>query len=363
MKPAANKPPMKANDPPRPPAVAEAPDIRTHLRKAIAARRDLIERLRGSSPSAEGPAFRVFSGGADGAEGIFIDIYGPGAVLIEYEGRTPKWAIINRDFAAKILEVLKPLGVTAIYRKPFARDRTKMGGDLPAIALSAKPAAGEALPEAITIRELAWKLEVQLYTGLSTGLFLDQRDNRAYVARWVKARSAGRPPAVLNTFAYTCAFSVAAAMAGAATTSVDISPKYLDWGKRNFALNGIDPEAHRFAKMDTFEFFAYAKRKELTYDFLIIDPPSFASGSKKKGIRPFSSTADFGRLIREAASLMNPRGVIFASTNTQELCLPGRLDREITKGLGKPPRWIRLPAPPEDFARERERFAARAFEV
>ena len=79
------------------------------------------------------------------------------------------------------------------------------------------PAAGESLPEAILIREHGWNLEIRLYDGLSTGLFLDQRENRRFVADWVKdrARGAGKPPTVLNTFAYTCAFSVAAATAGA----------------------------------------------------------------------------------------------------------------------------------------------------
>jgi 23S rRNA (cytosine1962-C5)-methyltransferase len=207
-----------------------------------------------------------------------------------------------------------------------------------------------------------------LYDGLSTGLFLDQRENRRFVADWVKdrARGSGKPPTVLNTFAYTCAFSVAAATAGAITASVDVSGRYLDWGKRNFQHNNLDPALHRFAKMDTFEFFGYAKRKGLTFDLIILDPPSFASGNKKKGIRPWSSVADYARLVGEASSLLNPRGVILASTNTQELCRPGRLEREILKGLGgagKPPRWLRLPDMPLDFARDSERFAARAFAV
>src|SRR5205823_5213751 len=98
------------------------------------------------------------------------------------------------------------------------------------------------------------------------------------VAEWVTQRrkDSGRgaePPAVLNTFAYTCAFSVAAAAAGASTASVDVSPRYLDWGKRNFTHNGLDPAPHRFARMDTFEFLGYAKRKQLAFDLIILDPP------------------------------------------------------------------------------------------
>jgi len=326
------------------------------LAAAIARRKPLLAR-------AHTDAMRVFSGASDGIDGVFIDIYGPGCVVNLYEGRAPRG--LEPVAASEALRCLIPLGVHAVYLKPFAKDRSKMGGELPPVVTDPTPAAGEPLPESILIREHDWKLEIRLYDGLSTGLFLDQRENRRFVADWVKdrARASGKPPTVLNTFAYTCAFSVAAATAGAITASVDVSGRYLDWGKRNFQHNGLDPALHRFAKMDTFEFFGYAKRKGLKFDQIILDPPSFASGNKKKGIRPWSSVADFARLVSEASALLNPKGVIFASTNTQELCRPGRLEREIVKGLGKPPRWLRLPDMPLDFARDSERFDARAFAV
>jgi 23S rRNA (cytosine1962-C5)-methyltransferase len=314
-------------------------------------------------------AVRVFSGRADGVDGVFVDIYGPGATLIVYEGRAPR-AFEAAKEARGVLAALGPLGVRAVYIKPFARDRSRMGGVLPDIVTSPVPAAGETLPESIILREHGWNLEVRLFDGLSTGLFLDQRDNRAWVHRFAqervaKARSGGGEgsgqPAVLNTFAYTCAFSVAAATGGAVTTSVDVSARYLDWGKRNFTHNALDPAPHRFAKMDTFEFFAYARRKGLSYDLIILDPPSFAAGNKKKGVRPWSAVADYARLVHEASALLRKGGVILASTNTQELCRAGRLGREIEKALGEEPRWMKLPPVPTDFARDHERFMARAF--
>lgn len=309
-------------------------------------------------------AVRVFSGGADGVEGVFVDVYGAGATLIVYEGRAPAWFDAGEQ-AGVVLRALEPVGVRAVYVKPFARDRSRLGGVLPAEATGAVPAAGGAMPEAYTVREHEWNLEVRLYDGLSTGLFLDQRDNRRWVNRAVKDRAARREDggavAVLNTFAYTCAFSVAAALGGAQTTSVDVSGRYLEWGKRNFAHNGLDAAQHRFAKMDTFEFFAYARRKLLSYDLVILDPPSFAAGNRKKGVRAFSSVSDYSALVHEASGLLRPGGAIFASTNTQELCRPGRLEREIEKALGDEPRWIGLPPAPLDFARDRERFVARAF--
>ncbi|MFO0859145.1 MAG: class I SAM-dependent methyltransferase [Phycisphaerales bacterium] len=327
------------------------------LLASLARRKPLLDRKQTQ-------AFRVLSAEADGFPGVFVDVYGPGAVLIAYEGRAPR-SFDPAAEARNALQVLGPLGVRAVYFKPFAKDRSKMGGELPPVVTDREPAAGEPQPDFLLIREHDWKLEIRLYDGLSTGLFLDQRENRRFVADWVhqRTKARGKSPTVLNTFAYTCAFSVAAARAGATTASVDVSPRYLDWGKRNFEHNGLDPTPHRFARMDTFEFLAYAGRKGLTFDFIILDPPSFASGNKKKGIRPWSSVADYSRLVREAAALLEPQGVLFASTNTQELCRPGRLEHEIVQGLGRTPRWLRLPEMPLDFARDRERFSARAFVV
>jgi 23S rRNA (cytosine1962-C5)-methyltransferase len=334
-----------------------AGSLQSLLAKAVERRRELI-----ASNTTE--AMRVFCGQADGMDGVFVDVYGSGAVLIVYEGRAPRSFDFDTE-AAATLDVLRPLGVHAVYVKSFAKDRSRLGGELPACTTDPKPAAGEPLPEAITIREHDWSLEIRLYDGLSTGLFLDQRDNRKFIAEFCakRLRETKKPPAVLNTFAYTCAFSVAAARGGAITTSVDVSGRYLDWGKRNFALNGFDVAAHRFAKMDTFEFFGYATRKNLKYDVIILDPPSFASGSKKKGIRPWSSVDDYARLVREAGKLLNRGGMILASTNTAALCRGGQLDREIAKGLGRSPKWIPLPPSPMDFERDQDRFAARAWTI
>ncbi len=352
---------MPAPPPPPPPPTPDSdslpPDaaFATALARAIARRAPLIKARKTE-------AFRVFGGLSDGLDGIMLDVYGDGAVLIVYEGRAPR-SLDHGAAAHAALDALGPLGVRAVYLKPFAKDRSRIGDELPPIVTDPTPAAGKPLQESQLIREHEWTLEVRLFDGLSTGLFLDQRENRRWVCEWVRARSrgGGGPPHVLNTFAYTCAFSVAAAVAGATTASVDVSGRYLDWGKRNFAHNRLDPAAHRFARMDTFEFFGYAQRKDLRYDLIILDPPSFASGSKKKGIRPWSSVADYARLVREAAPLLAPGGAIFASTNTTELCQRGRLDREIVGALGREPEWLGLPEPPVDFGNDRGHFAARAF--
>lgn len=357
---------QRAAPPARPPVAGAARGAppRTLRRLLVAA----LERRRGLIDKGRTRAFRAFSGDVDGADGVYIDVYGEGAVLIVYEGRMPRGFDAAKE-AAVVLDVLRPLGVRGVYLKPFAKDRSKLGGALPAVVTQATPAAGDVVSEALVVREVDWRLEVRLYDGLSTGVFLDQRENRAFVRDWCAARvKRGEPVSLLNTFAYTCAFSVAGAMGGATTTSVDVSGRYLDWGKRNLALNGFDVEgeegSHRFVRMDTFEFFAYAERKGLKYDLIVLDPPSFAAGSKKDKVAPWSSVEGYARLVSVAVKRLSSGGMVLASTNTVELCRDNgkRFEREVVKGLGgKKPKWVELPAAPLDFAGERDRFAARAF--
>src|SRR3984957_5370116 len=118
--------------------------------------------------------------------------------------------------------------------------------------------------------------------GYSVGLFLDQRDNRRrFLANHVAADfplfpggAAGAE--VLYTFAYPCGFSVCAAKSGARTTSLDLSKKYLDWGKRNFALNGLETSAHDFIFGDAFDWMRRLAKKNRRFDAIILDPPTFS---------------------------------------------------------------------------------------
>lgn len=339
------------------------PDLSALFAKALARRRPLLDR-------GHTQAWRALSGEFDGVPGVYADMLGPAAVLNVYEGRTPP-GFDARRASRELLASLNSAGVEAraVYVKPFVRDRSRLGGDLPPGVTSHDPAAaggagtpvGEGDASAVTIREHSISLEIRLSDGLSTGLFLDQRENRAWVHDLARR---GRARRVLNTFSYTCAFSVAAAAGGAEeVTSVDVSNKYLEWGKHNFTLSQLAPDKHRFAKMDSFEFLNYAKRKGFAYDLIILDPPSFGSGNKSKGIRPWSAVADYARLVREASALLAPRGTLLASTNNTELCAPGRLQRELIAGYGRKPRWVPLPPPGEDTRHEQGRVAHLAFEA
>ena len=124
--------------------------------------------------------------------------------------------------------------------------------------------------EELVIRENGVNFAIRFNEGASVGLFLDQRDNRRRLL--TNHVAAGFPlfpngaagVQVLNVFAYTCAFSVCAARAGATTTSLDLSRKYLDWGRRNFQLNGLDPAQHDFIYGDAFDWLRRLAKKGRT---------------------------------------------------------------------------------------------------
>ena len=179
---------------------------------------------------------------------------------------------------------------------------------------------GEAAPERFTIRENGVRFELSFHEGYSVGLFLDQRDNRrrfltGQVAADFRLQTPDSRPEILNCFAYTCGFSVCAALAGARTTSLDLSKKYLEWGKRNFALNGLDPAQHDFIFGDTFDWLKRLAKKQRAFDVVILDPPTF-SQSKEGGV--FRAEKDYGRLVSAALPVLKPGGVLLASTNAAD---------------------------------------------
>jgi len=161
------------------------------------------------------------------------------------------------------------------------------------------------------------RYELSFNEGYSVGLFLDQRDNRRRCspATWRQISRCPNPDPqceLLNVFAYTCGFSVCAAKAGARTTSLDLSRKYLDWGRRNFALNGLDSAGHDFIYGDAFDWLRRLAKKGRSFDAVVLDPPTF-SQSKEQGA--FRVEKDFGDLVVAALGVLKPAGVLLASAN------------------------------------------------
>ena len=150
---------------------------------------------------------------------------------------------------------------------------------------------------------------IDFAAGYSVGLFVDQRHNRTFVQR-------RRPKTLLNCFAYTCAFSVAAAHVGAKTVSVDLSKKSLARGRENFGLNDLSTETHTFVPEDVMEFLPRLARRGEKFDVIILDPPTFSRTHRGKG---FQVERDFETLLLHALELADRDASILLSTNCTTL--------------------------------------------
>ncbi len=167
--------------------------------------------------------------------------------------------------------------------------------------------AGRPPPADFTALENGVRFRLDPLAPGGTGLFLDQRENRRRLMRLAEGRT------MLNLFAYTCGFSVAAARGGAAATvSVDLSRPALEWGRRNFEANALELARHRFLARDAAEAFRGLAAREERFGAIVIDPPSF---SRNKSGGAFSARRDFEGLARSAVSRMEPGGWLLCSTN------------------------------------------------
>jgi 23S rRNA (cytosine1962-C5)-methyltransferase len=153
------------------------------------------------------------------------------------------------------------------------------------------------------------KFGIDFGTGYSPGLFLDQRENRRYVRHL-------RPKRLLNCFAYTCSFSVSAAYVGAATLNIDLSKKYLERGRENFALNCLPTIEHRFIADDVRGVLPRLVRKGERFDVIILDPPTF---SRSAGGKIFQIEHDFESLLIDALGLAERDSHVLLSTNCSTL--------------------------------------------
>lgn len=165
------------------------------------------------------------------------------------------------------------------------------------------------LPLTTVVTEAGVRYGLDFAAGYSHGLFLDQRANRAQL-RVLK------PKRVLNTFAYTCSFTVVAALAGAETLSVDLSKKSLDRGKQNLVHNGIDEKGHRFIADDALDLMPRLETRGERFDVIILDPPTFSRNSKG---RLWQVEQHFEDLLNAALEIAMPKCAILLSTNCTKL--------------------------------------------
>lgn len=244
-------------------------------------------------------AYRLFNGEGDGIGGLIIDRYADYAVFSWY----------NETLYQKKAELLTAFrtvypDIIGAYEK--IRFSTK---NLP----ESQFLYGEQAPEPLLVTENGVQFATYLNEGLMTGIFLDQKEVRG---RLVDGFAVGKT--VLNMFSYTGAFSVAAAMGGAvATTSVDLAKRSLPKTTEQFEVNHLNLAAQKIIVMDVFDYFKYASRKGLSYDVIILDPPSFARNKKKV----FSVAKNYGELVKDSIDILKDKGTLIASTNAANLSL------------------------------------------
>ncbi|RXV36625.1 class I SAM-dependent rRNA methyltransferase [Enterococcus faecalis] len=244
-------------------------------------------------------AYRLFNGEGDGIGGLIIDRYADYAVFSCY----------NETLYQKKAELLTAFrtvypDIIGAYEK--IRFSTK---NLP----ESQFLYGEQAPEPLLVTENGVQFATYLNEGLMTGIFLDQKEVRG---RLVDGFAVGKT--VLNMFSYTGAFSVAAAMGGAvATTSVDLAKRSLPKTTEQFEVNHLNLAAQKIIVMDVFDYFKYASRKGLSYDVIILDPPSFARNKKKV----FSVAKNYGELVKDSIDILTDKGTLIASTNAANLSL------------------------------------------
>lgn len=266
-------------------------------------------------------AYRIYDADLD-EHPLTVDRYGDSLYVAVYgKGEEEPAAERYRDLLTAVLEV----PAERVYFKLRQRQR----GSRQYEKLAARR-------EEFAVAEYGCRFLVNLTDYLDTGLFLDHRATRKLVGE----QAAGKR--VLNVFAYTCSFGVYAATGGARRVdNLDLSTTYLDWGRRNFSLNGIDPERHGFLKADALQWLAGPVGEP--YDLIVLDPPTFSNSKMMKDV--LDTQRDHVQLINACLDRLSPEGSLYFSTNYRRF----RLDEA---ALQRPARELTARTLPPDFRRK-----------
>lgn len=247
----------------------------------------LIEEKRAGLP-ARTNAFRV----ADGKpwQGVFIDALADRLLI----------SLRDTELPISLGRELEDMGCP-VFLKHLDKDNKQAPIQI----------AGPEAPLRFEIEENGVKFLMDMEAGYSQGIFLDQRDNRKMLQDHCHEGMN-----LLNTFAYTGAFSVYAALKGTQTTTLDLAQPCLDWCKENMKLNGIDPSEHYFCKGDTLHWLERFAKQGRKFDAIILDPPTFSRDHKGHVWRV---ERDYGKLVELAMACLAQEGFILCTTNCRKL--------------------------------------------
>lgn len=264
---------------------------RARLQRAIAGR-SVMGLATTPKDQPQTTAYRLVNAESDGLPGLIVDRYGDYLVVQCLTLGIDRRKELLVDLLA---ELLQPTGI--LERSDV--DVRGKEGLRPVVALC----YGESPPPELTIFENGFSFMVDVHHGHKTGFYLDQRDNRAAVGQPVYMRDRE----VLNVFAYTGAFGVYAAAAGARSViQIDSSAPALEAAERHMALNGYAQPDHEYIAGDAFEVLRYFREEGRQFDAVILDPPKFAhsQGQVERATRGYK---DLNWL---ALRLLRPEGVL-----------------------------------------------------
>jgi len=264
-----------------------------------------------------------------------VDVYrAPDTWIVAQEYRAPASIPEERAAARRstVLETLEGLLEVPAERVVFKTRHRHSGG-----SQYQRLATDGDLHE---VRERDCRLLVNFSDRLDTGLFLDHRQIRQLVRGLAPDRR------FLNLFAYTGAATVHAAAGGAtATTSVDLSASYLDWARRNLALNGFRGRQHLQVQADCLEWLSGAPDDDQGYGVVLLDAPTFSNS--KRMADTLDVQRDHVSLIRMAAQRLTADGVLIFSNHLKRF----RMDRDALGDAGLDLEDITRQTIPRDFAR------------
>ena len=261
--------------------------------------------------------YRLINRSGDGFPELAVDRYGDVLVAHVYSQG------VKVSPPRSVLQALSDrAGAQAVYLKYRPVQGNVLNDRAKRSLTPLEPLIGKAV-ERVDVIENNSRYIIRPAEGLNPGLFLDMRDVREFVRKIAVGKT------ILNCFAYTCAFGVAALRGDAARVlNLDISRHYLDWGRENVELNGFTTVPTDFVKGDVFDWLKrFGKRGQL-FDMVILDPPSYSTTHETR----FSVERDTTRLVALAAQVVQPNGYLIACTNYEQLSQRGFVSR-VREGL------------------------------